>query len=724
NLYSIIYKQKHEELPPIRTVRPDTPEDLLLVIDGLLQKDPAARWSSAAAFLSQLGGVEGARAAQASLTAWPAVAAASEVAEPEAPVDQPTLEFVPDAAGSHPSPQSGATTAGVGGGDISGAVQADVVDPPIVDEAFVAAAGAVNAATTAPGVDAPFPGGTGVPPTGVAWTRGYGRRPPPTRKPADQSRRRVLITVGVVLMVIAAGFVATIMGRLGPDQGTEDVAGDVVAGGTTGIPAGGSTGVSTGDDKTGSGVPESPGATLAAVDSASLAALLQGAAGSPARVVRIGGDAQVGTTRSALPIPLQVRVEDEMGRPVPGVPVRFSAVAGGGAVDPVVAVTDANGVASASLTLGREIGEQRVTAMIEPPAEGTAPASAVYSATFFAAALASGPASLVRVGSNIISAEPGSEVAGGIAVRVVDDTGVGVAGVVVEFTVTAGNGVVLPAQVQTDTAGIARASWTLGPEPGVHSVMASVPSAGLVLPIVVTAADRFVARATIVAGGTYSCALDAAGAVACWGANEAGQIGDGTTQRRAAPAAVRSQTRFSTIATGFSHTCGIGADGRAYCWGSNANGQLGDGTRVNRSSPVPVDAATRFTRVTAGLAHTCALTADGLAYCWGSNANGRLGDDSTTDWEWPARVSSNTAFSDITAGWTHTCAVTPAGFAYCWGGNSHGQIGDGSVADRRTPTSVSGGHRFRQLSAGANHTCGVTTDGEVLCWGRNHFGQL
>jgi alpha-tubulin suppressor-like RCC1 family protein len=45
---------------------------------------------------------------------------------------------------------------------------------------------------------------------------------------------------------------------------------------------------------------------------------------------------------------------------------------------------------------------------------------------------------------------------------------------------------------------------------------------------------------------------------------------------------------FASLAPGFFYTCGLTAAGGAYCWGSNQYGQLGDGTTTDRSVPVPV----------------------------------------------------------------------------------------------------------------------------------------
>jgi serine/threonine protein kinase len=54
SLFGIIYKQKHQEFAPLTLLRPDTPQRLLLALEGALEKDPARRWSSASEFVEQL----------------------------------------------------------------------------------------------------------------------------------------------------------------------------------------------------------------------------------------------------------------------------------------------------------------------------------------------------------------------------------------------------------------------------------------------------------------------------------------------------------------------------------------------------------------------------------------------------------------------------------------------------------------------------------------------
>lgn len=56
NLYSIIYKQKNEELPPLESIRPDIPRYLRVAIERALAKDRERRWASAREFLEQLNG--------------------------------------------------------------------------------------------------------------------------------------------------------------------------------------------------------------------------------------------------------------------------------------------------------------------------------------------------------------------------------------------------------------------------------------------------------------------------------------------------------------------------------------------------------------------------------------------------------------------------------------------------------------------------------------------
>ena len=97
--------------------------------------------------------------------------------------------------------------------------------------------------------------------------------------------------------------------------------------------------------------------------------------------------------------------------------------------------------------------------------------------------------------------------------------------------------------------------------------------------------------AAITAGYIQSCGLATGGIAYCWGDNSFGELGTGTTSVSSpSPIAVIGGLTFSAISAGISfHTCGLTTAGAAYCWGYNDSGELGNGTTGGyRSTPVPV----------------------------------------------------------------------------------------------------------------------------------------
>jgi alpha-tubulin suppressor-like RCC1 family protein len=87
-------------------------------------------------------------------------------------------------------------------------------------------------------------------------------------------------------------------------------------------------------------------------------------------------------------------------------------------------------------------------------------------------------------------------------------------------------------------------------------------------------------------GGAHACALTADGTAYCWGDNRSGQLGDSTTTTRAEPTAAAGGMKFQSISAGYEHTCGrTTGDGAIACWGRNRAGELGDASSTFRLTP-------------------------------------------------------------------------------------------------------------------------------------------
>jgi alpha-tubulin suppressor-like RCC1 family protein/uncharacterized protein YjdB len=92
------------------------------------------------------------------------------------------------------------------------------------------------------------------------------------------------------------------------------------------------------------------------------------------------------------------------------------------------------------------------------------------------------------------------------------------------------------------------------------------------------------------AGSSHACSIDANGIAYCWGQNLGGQIGLGnvTSELFASPQRVVGSLSFDNLSAGRSHTCAATTAGVWYCWGHNESGVLGAGTTTDSGTPLRV----------------------------------------------------------------------------------------------------------------------------------------
>jgi uncharacterized protein YjdB/alpha-tubulin suppressor-like RCC1 family protein len=204
------------------------------------------------------------------------------------------------------------------------------------------------------------------------------------------------------------------------------------------------------------------------------------------------------------------------------------------------------------------------------------------------------------------------------------------------------------------------------------------------------------------------CSVDAAGLAYCWPV-EFFSIQGSPFSGPNLTFPISSTIHFATLRVGVGHVCGIEVGGQAYCWGRNDRGQLGDGTTTNRSTPTLVAGGLLFESLAAGgtvkytidesqhtsttefLGFSCGITLGGKAYCWGANEIGQLGLGTvSSSVASPQAVVGGILFTGLRGGAKHICGLAVGGAAYCWGSNASGQFGDGTTTSSSRPTQIFG----------------------------------
>jgi alpha-tubulin suppressor-like RCC1 family protein len=228
------------------------------------------------------------------------------------------------------------------------------------------------------------------------------------------------------------------------------------------------------------------------------------------------------------------------------------------------------------------------------------------------------------------------------------------------------------------------------------------------------------------AGRDFTCGLTTAGAVRCWGANDARQLGTNTVSDTCealpcsfAPVVAASGKTFVTISSSLNYSCGIDQQGVLSCWGLNPN------SHHFTDTPEIIDASIVMARLAGGGLHACALDLDKSAWCWGIDALGA--GSSTLESAKPVAVTGAHTFQAIASGRYSSCGLDEEGAAWCWGDNTDGATGNEPVVSGTRfddPVRVSGDLHFTSIAGGSTTYCGITTSGATACWGRGDEGQL
>ena len=193
------------------------------------------------------------------------------------------------------------------------------------------------------------------------------------------------------------------------------------------------------------------------------------------------------------------------------------------------------------------------------------------------------------------------------------------------------------------------------------------------------------------AGESHTCALLKDGGVMCWGNNYEGALGNAVVAYFSKiPVAAFDLTSATSLSSGDWHMCAGLKDGSVRCWGNNEHGQLGDGTTTNKDTPTAVS--------TVAIGANCAVTnpVNGNAGVGSDSCGGKttlnVGESCAPRCDAGYTVSGVTTCSaagdisvatcaplDVASGGDHSCASASFGEVTSCGLNDCDRLGNGEI---------------------------------------------
>jgi alpha-tubulin suppressor-like RCC1 family protein len=221
-------------------------------------------------------------------------------------------------------------------------------------------------------------------------------------------------------------------------------------------------------------------------------------------------------------------------------------------------------------------------------------------------------------------------------------------------------------------------------------------------------------------GSSHKCALLSDRSLMCWGFNPFGELGYATTTPAfmsdgytlgTEPATVPGLTGVRSVSTGVQHTCALTEHG-VWCWGWNERGQLGDGTTTSRYEPRLVAGLTDVVQLSAHHSVSCALRSTGAVMCWGALFRDNF-------YEHAAKITAPYQVkpfagpvAEVVAGGSRSCVRLKDGRVQCWGAKY-----DDMYSADAVPVLVKDLDRVVQLAVANGRTCALRDDATIWCWG-------
>ena len=222
-------------------------------------------------------------------------------------------------------------------------------------------------------------------------------------------------------------------------------------------------------------------------------------------------------------------------------------------------------------------------------------------------------------------------------------------------------------------------------------------------------------------------ALYADGSLWSWGMRASGQLGRlgsaDVTAEFAAPAQISGLAPITSIAAGHSHLLALDHTGKIWTWGANGAGQLGNGQLASSAVPAQIKLSAHIVRVAAGDTHSFAVDGLGRVWGWGSNNFGQVGNTLSEKvaaryFTTPQRIKTGFPVAQIDAGMFYSVATSTQGDVFAWGWNGMGQLGRDGLDFSAHPVPFRKLKNVTRIAAGMGHILALNERG-ICAWGDN-----